>query len=108
MASSKNQIAVLKKKLEEVEKAKALAEKARDEAKKTKDEAEQYGYDVGVAKTKDALRVEVHAVCRVYCALVWDKTFNQVGVEASSVLRKAENIYYPPNYMPLRLFGFQG
>jgi len=68
---------VLKKKLEVVEKAKALAKKAKDKAKKAKDEAEkardeaeQHGYDVGVAETEDALRAEVPAVCRTYCALV--------------------------------------
>ena len=108
MASSKNQIAVLKKKLEEVEKAKALAEKARDEAKKTKDEAEQYGYDVGVAKTKDALRVEVLAVCRVYCALVWTKPSIKLELRLLLYLGKQKISTTPPNYMPLRLFGFQG
>ena len=94
LASSKTQIATLKKKLEEVEKAKALAEKA-------KDEVEQHGYDVGVAETKDALKAEVPAICRTYYALVWDEALNQAGVEASSVLRKAENVYYPPAIRPL-------
>ena len=37
--SSKTQIVILKKKLEEVEKARALVEKAKDEAEKAKDEA---------------------------------------------------------------------
>ena len=37
--SSKTQIVILKKKLEEVEKAGALVEKAKDEAEKAKDEA---------------------------------------------------------------------
>lgn len=96
MASFKTQIAALKKKLEEVEKAKALAEKAKDEAKKAKDEVEQHGYDVGVAETEDTLRVEVPAMCRTYYALVWDEALNQARVEASSVLRKAESVYYPP------------
>ena len=86
----------MKKKLEEVEKAKALAEKAKEEIKKTKEETEQHGYDVGVAKTEDALRFEVLAVCRTYCALVWDEALNQAGVEASSVLKKAKSVYYPP------------
>ena len=35
-------------------------------------------------------------MCRTYCALVWDEALNQARVEASSVLRKAESIYYPP------------
>ena len=47
-------------------------------------------------ETKEALRAKVPGVCRTYCAQVWDEAFNQVGIEASSMLRKAENIYYPP------------
>lgn len=27
---------------------------------------------------------------------MWNETFKQAGVEVSSVLRKAENVYYPP------------
>ena len=95
----------LKKKLEEAEKAKVLVEEAQDEALKAKDVAEQHGYDVGVAKTEDSLRAEVPAVFRTYCALVWDEALNQAGVEASSVQRKAESIYYPPpSHTPSRLF----
>ena len=86
----------LKKKLEEAKKDKALVEETRDEAMKAKDVAEQHGYDVGVAETEDSLRAEVPAVCRTYCALIWDEALNQAGVEASSVLRKAKSIYYPP------------
>ena len=64
---------------------------------------EQHGYDVGVAETEDALRAEVPAVCRTYCALTWDKALNQAGVEASSVLRKAGSVCYPP---AIRLASF--
>ena len=78
----------MKKKLEEVEKAKALAEEARDKAVKTKDAAEQHGYDVGVVETEDSLMVEVPTVCMTYCALVWDEALNQAGAEASFMLRK--------------------
>ena len=96
LATSKEQVAALKKKLEEAEKAKALAKKAKDEAEKARDEAEQHRYEVRVAKTEDALRTEVPAICRTYSALTWDEALNQVGVEAFSVLRKAESVYYPP------------
>ena len=96
MAATKTQIAALKKKLEEAKKDKALVEETRDEAMKAKDVVEQHGYDVGVAETEDSLRAEVPAVCRTYCALIWDEALNQAGVEASSVLRKAKSIYYPP------------
>ena len=96
MAATKTQITALKKKLEEAKKAKALVKETKDEAMKAKDAAEQHGYDVRVAETKDSLRAEVPAVCRTYCALIWDEALNQAGVEASSVLRKAKSIYYPP------------
>ena len=89
LAAFKEQIIALKKKLEEVE-------KARDQAEKTRDLAEQEGYDVGVAEIEKALRVEVSRVCRNYCLQVWNVAFNQAGVEASSVLRKVESVYYPP------------
>ena len=70
MATTKTQVATLKKKLEEAEKAKVQAEEARDEAVKAKDVAEQHGYDVGVDETEDTLRADVLAMCRTYCALV--------------------------------------
>ena len=68
-------MAALKKQLEETQRLKDQAEKAKIEAKKAKakaerekDETKQHGYDVGVAETEDALRAEVPAVCRAYCA----------------------------------------
>ncbi|XP_050280296.1 uncharacterized protein LOC126721287 [Quercus robur] len=64
----KEQIATLKKKLEEAqklkdqaEKLKAKIEKAKIEAEKARDRAEQDGYDVSVAKTKDTFRAKVPA-----------------------------------------------
>ena len=50
------------------ENAKVQAEEDKLKAKKERDEAEQHGYDVGVVETEDALRAEVPAVCRAYCA----------------------------------------
>ena len=43
---------------------------------------------------------EVPTVCKTYCALIWDEALNQARVEASSMLRKAESIYYPPAIRP--------
>ena len=101
LASSKEQIAALWKKLEEVQKLKDQAERLKNEAKKAKmkaekarDEAEQNGYDVGVAETEETLRAEVPTVCQTYCAQNQDEALNRAGVEASSKLRKLENIYY--------------
>ena len=102
LASSKEQIAALKKKLEkalklkdQVEKLRAKVEKAKIEAEKARDEAKQHGYDVGVAEIEDTLRAEVPAVCRTYCAQTWEEALNRAGVEASSKLRRPENIYFP-------------
>ena len=60
-----------------------------------KDEAEQHGYDVGVAETEDALRAEVPTVCRAYYTQTWEEALNRAGVDASSELRKLENIIFP-------------
>ena len=103
LAASKEQLATLRKQLEEaqklrdqVEKAKAEAEEAKAKAEKEKDESEQHGYDVGVAETEDALRAEVPAVCCAYCAQTWEEALNRVGIDASSELRRPENIFFPP------------
>ena len=78
-----------------VEKAKLQAEDDKVKAENERDEAEQHGYNVGVAETEDALRAEVPAVCRAYCAQTWEEALNQAGVEASSELRKPESIIFP-------------
>ena len=49
-----------------------------------------------MAKIEDALRAEVSRVCRNYYLQVWNEALNQTRVEASSVLRKAKSVYYPP------------
>ena len=103
LAASKEQLAALKKQLEETQrlrdqakKAKVEAEKAKAKAEREKDEVEQHGYDVGMAKTKDALRAEVPAVCRAYCAQTWEEALNRARIDASSELRKLENIFFLP------------
>ena len=103
LAASKEQVAALKQQLDEAKKLKDQAEKARMQAeedkvktKKERDEAEQHDYDVGVAETEDALRAEVPTVCRAYCIQTWEKALNRAGIEASSELRKPENIVFPP------------
>ena len=81
LSVAKSQFKVLTKKLEEAEKA--------------KEQAEQYGYDIGVVETEEALKVEVLELCRFYCLQVWNEALDQAGVEASSTLRRVENVYYP-------------
>ena len=102
MVASKEQLATLRKQLEEaqklrdqVEKAKAEAEEAKAKAEREKDEAEQHGYDVGMAETEDALRAEVPAICRAYCTQTWEEALNRAGIDASSELRRLENIFFP-------------
>ena len=101
------QVATLKKHLEETQKLREQAEKSREEAEKAKteaeqaiNEAEQKGYDIGVAETEEILRAEVLMVCRIYCAQTWDKALNRAGVEASSELRRPENVFYPEAIRP--------
>ncbi|XP_030924828.1 myosin heavy chain, embryonic smooth muscle isoform-like [Quercus lobata] len=103
LKAAREQLAALKKQLEEtqrlkdqVEKSKKEAEKAKVEAEKAMDVAEQKGYDLEVAETEETLRAEVPVVCHIYCAQTWDEALNRAGVEASSELRKAENVFYPP------------
>ena len=92
----------LKQQLKETNKLKDLANKAKlhaeedkGKAEKERDEAEQHGYDVSVAETEDAIRAEVPAVCRAYCAQTQEKALNQAGVETSSELRRPERIIFP-------------
>ena len=102
LAASKEQLAALKKQLEEAQRIRDQAEKARVEVEKAKakaererDEAEQHDYYVGVAETEDALRAEVPAICHAYCTQTWEEALNRVGIDASSELRKPENIIFP-------------
>ena len=102
LASYKEQLAALKKQLEkaqrlkdQTEKAKVEAEKAKAKVERERDEAKQHGYDVGVAETEDALRAKVPTVCCAYCTQTWDKALNRAEIDASSKLRKPENIIFP-------------
>ena len=77
-----------------MKKPKCMLRKTRPKLKKKRDEAEQHGYDVGMAETEDTLRVEDPTVCRAYCTQTWEEALNQAGIEASSELRKPENIVF--------------
>ena len=72
-----------------------LAEEDKAKAEKERDEVEQHGYDVGVAETEDTLQAEAPAVCHAYCTQTWEEALNQARIEASSELRKPENIVFP-------------
>ena len=79
---------------DQAEESKAEAKKARIEVEKARDAAEQKGYDLGVVKIEETLRAEVPTMCRIYCTQTWDEALNRAGVEASSELRKLENVFY--------------
>ena len=48
-----------------------------------------------MVEIEDALRAEVPAVCRAYYTQTWEEALNQAGIDASSELRKPENIIFP-------------
>ena len=95
MTALNPQLEEAKKLKDQAEKAKMQAEEDKVRDEKERDEAEKHGYDVGIAETEDALRVEVPAVCRAYCTQTWEEALNRAGIEASSKLRKPENIVFP-------------
>ena len=102
LKSAWEQVAVLKKHLEETQKLREQAEKSKEEAEKEKTEAEQAtneakqkGYDLGVAETEETLWAQVPMVCHIYCAQTWNEALNRAGVEAPSELRKPENVFFP-------------
>ena len=78
------------------------------EAEKAQDEAEQHGYDVSVAETEEALRVEIPTMYQTYCAQTWEEALNRAKVEASSELRRPENIYFLPTIRASDLPSTQG
>ena len=48
-----------------------------------------------MAETEDALRAEVPTVCRAYYTQTWEEALNRAGIDASSELRRLENIIFP-------------
>ena len=71
-----------------------MLKKKQEDVEKAKDQDEQDSYNVRVVETEKALRVEVSGVCKAYCLQVWNKALNLAEVEASSALRRVENVYY--------------
>ena len=47
-----------------------------------------------MVETKDALRAEVLAICHSYYAQTWEEALNHAGIDASSELRRPENIFF--------------
>jgi len=53
-----------------------------------------------VTETEEALRDKVSGVYKNYYLQVWNEALNQAEVEASSILRRAESVYYPLLFVP--------
>ena len=49
----------------------------------------------GVTETQAILKAQIPGVCRFYCSQVWEEALKRAGVDASSDMWKAENIFYP-------------
>ena len=80
---------------DEAIRAKREAEFARNEAEAVKETAKDDGYNAGIAETQAILKAQIPGVCRLYCSQVWEEALKRAGVNASSDLWKAENIFYP-------------
>ena len=80
---------------DEAVRAKQEAEFARNETEVAKETAEDDGYNVGIAETQAILKAQIPGICRLYCSQVWEEALKRAGVNASSDLWKAENIFYP-------------
>ncbi|XP_065638451.1 uncharacterized protein LOC136071291 [Quercus suber] len=81
---------------DQAQRAKDEADHGREMAERAKEEAETAAYADGMASVEAAYKAQVPGVCRRYCSQVWAETLKQAGVEATSDLWKAENVYYPP------------
>ena len=80
---------------DEAIRAKREAEFARNEAEVAKETVEDDGYNAGVAETQAILKAQIPGVCRLYYSQVWEEALKRAGVNVSSDLWKAENIFYP-------------
>lgn len=80
---------------DEAIRAKREAEFAKNEAEAAKETAEDDGYNAGVVETQAILKAQIPGVCKLYCSQVWEEVLKRAGVNASSDLWKAENIFYP-------------
>ena len=47
-------------------------------------------------ETEENLKAQVTRVYREYCLQVWTEALNQAGVDASSALKRAKNVFYLP------------
>ena len=95
LATAEHDKGVVEYARDEALRAKREAEFARNEAEVDKEMAEDDGYNARVAETQAILKAQIPRVCKLYCSQVWEEALKRAGVNASSDLWKAENIFYP-------------
>ena len=95
LATAEHDKGVVEYARDEAQRARWKAKFARKEAETAKDTAEEDSYNAGVAETQAILKVQIPGVCRLYCSQVWEEALKRAGVDVSSDLWKAENIFYP-------------
>ena len=62
------------------------------------DASRQKFYNPAIKETETRLTDELARVYRDYCLEVWTEVLNLTGVLAASEWRRAENVYYPPDF----------
>ena len=71
----------------------------RDEVLKVAQEAtiaaETSAYERGVLEMETRLTAEVTAICREYCAEMYNQALDREGIPANSNLRRTNQVYYP-------------
>ena len=77
----------LKSKLQKAEEALKVAQEAATAA-------ETSTYERRVLEMKARLTTEVTAVCREYCAKMYNQSLDRVGIPADSDLRRVDQVYY--------------
>ncbi|XP_050249313.1 uncharacterized protein LOC126696670 [Quercus robur] len=103
LAAAEHDKGVVEYARDEAIRVKREAEFARNEAEVAKETAEDDGYNAGVAETQAILKAQIPGVCRLYCSQVWEEALKRAGVNASSDLWKAENIFYPTAIRNIKL-----
>ena len=93
----------LKEKIRGGREGQGQADKAKEEVEKAREEAKQHGYDIGMAKTKDALRAKAPGVCSYTATKCGMKPLTDLGLRLPLRLGKQKTFttlkpsaFHPP------------
>ena len=78
---------------------KAELQRAKEATQAEKDVAEasrQASYLISVEETQIRLAEDLAEVCKDYCKVTWEESFNLVGVPIDSEWRQPGSVYYHP------------